>query len=94
MNEKRKERLAAFVREILPDFFRFDCGFANDVLVSIIHVEPNEASSKVKVYISVWPDDKRDEVANTLKMSENKAKHYIRERISSKYSPLISFYVK
>ncbi|MEK7576735.1 MAG: ribosome-binding factor A [Patescibacteria group bacterium] len=94
MNERRRERLAAFVRESLPDFFRFECGFSNDILVSIIHVEPNEASSKVKVYVSVWPDDQRDAVANTLKMSENKAKHYIRARISSKYSPAVSFHVK
>jgi ribosome-binding factor A len=94
MIERRKERLASFVREVLPDFFRDECGLTPDIFVSILHVEPNEAASKVNVFVSVFPDSTRDKVAKVLKISENKAGHYIRGRISAKYSPAISFHVK
>lgn len=94
MNERRKERLASFIEETLPEFFRTECALPEGVFISVVYIEPNEGASKVNVFVSVFPDALRDRVAEILKMSENKAKHFIRARIASKYSPAVSFHVK
>jgi ribosome-binding factor A len=93
MNERRNERLASFVRGALPDFFRDECALALGTLVSIVHIEINEAGSRADVFVSVFPDEAHTSVAKELKIRENEANHFIRMQLRSKHSPLIRFHV-
>jgi len=55
-------------------------GFSNDVLVTLTHVEATPNLIEARVYISVFPDDKIDEVVRNL----NKNVYDIQQRINRK----------
>jgi ribosome-binding factor A len=93
MNERRRERLASFLEEELPHFFREEIK-TEGAYLSIQYVEVIESGSRANIFVSVFPDNLRDEVAKELKKSENKASHFIRRRLGSKYSPQIRFQIK
>ena len=93
MNERRRERLAAFIREALPTFFSEEVIREPGVFISIQHVEIPESGGKANVFVSVFPDTVEEGIAKALKMSENKATHFVRVRLKSKYSPTIRFQV-
>lgn len=91
MKERRKERLAALIQEELPRFFRDELELEPGVFVSILYVETVKTGTKANVFVSIYPDTARVKVARELKISENKATHFIRKLVASKYSPAIRF---
>jgi ribosome-binding factor A len=94
MNERRKERLAAFLQEAIGEFFLRECAFAPGVFVSVQFVDLNETASRAMIAVSVFPDEARNGVAEELKTRENEATHFVRGRLDSKYAPLIRFTVQ
>ncbi|MBI4121361.1 MAG: hypothetical protein HY470_00170 [Candidatus Ryanbacteria bacterium] len=78
----------------MPEFFREQCAFPADALVSVLHVEVVESGSKANVFASVFPDEAKSAVARELKMRENEATRFVRERTASKYSPVVRFHVR
>ncbi len=94
MNERRRERLTAFLQEALGEFFLRECSFAPGVFVSVQYVDLNETASRAMIAVSVFPDDARDGVAEELKTRENEATHFVRQRLDNKYTPAIRFTVQ
>ncbi|OGZ56145.1 MAG: hypothetical protein A3J04_00275 [Candidatus Ryanbacteria bacterium RIFCSPLOWO2_02_FULL_47_14] len=94
MKERRRERLASFIREELPDFFKQEFDVLVNVLISILHIEITESGARTDVFVSVFPDDHKEQVAKALKMRENKAAHFLRSRLRSKYAPAVRFHVR
>ena len=93
MKERRREKLSALIQEIVSDFFSSELALPSGTLLSISYIELNDSGTKANVFTSVYPDEGRDGIANLLKMSENKATHFLRTRLQSKYSPVIRFRV-
>ena len=94
MKERRRDRLASFVREELPEFLRVEGDLPNGVVVSILHVEVIASASRANIFVSIFPDEQREEVAKVLKMRENEATHFLRGRLKSKHVPVIRFHVR
>ena len=94
MNERRRERLAAFIREKLPEFFKVDCDFLGSSVVSILHVEVVSSGTRANIFLSVFPDETKEDVARRLKLCENKATHFLRGQLGSKYAPAVRFHVR
>ena len=94
MNERRRERLASLLEDALPEFFRDECEMPTGAVVSILYVEIIESGSRANIFVSVWPDEARGGVAKELKMSENKATHFVRGRLGSKHAPQVRFLVR
>ncbi|MEK7643054.1 MAG: ribosome-binding factor A [Patescibacteria group bacterium] len=93
MNERRRERLSAVIKEILPAFFRQELILPNGVLISVLYAESMTSGTRVTVYVSIFPDNLRADIAKILEMSENRAAHFLRARLRTKYSPSIHFVV-
>lgn len=93
MNERRRGRLAAFLESELPHFFREEVEFPPNTFISIMHIEIKQSGQSAGVLVSVFPDTSTKRVAEILKKSENKATHFIRARLRTKYSPVIRFHV-
>ncbi len=91
MNEKRRERLATLLQEALPEFFESEIERLPGTLLSVLYVEVIESGTRANIFVSVFPDEAKAGIAKQLKISENKATHFIRRRVSSKYSPFIRF---
>ena len=93
MNERRRERLGAFVESALPHFFREELEVPAGTIISIVHVDVKTSGQSALVHVSVYPETHTDQVANMLKKSENKAAHYVRTHLRTKYAPVINFRV-
>ena len=91
MKERRRDRIGTLVRDAVADFFLEEVSFPAGVLVSVAYVEVIESGSKANIFVSVFPDTAQEEVAKMLKMSENKASHFVRSRMRSKYTPVVRF---
>ncbi len=94
MNERRRERLTAFLQEAIGEFFLRECAFDNGVFASVQFVDLNEVASRAMISVSVFPDEARDKVADILKTRENEATHFVRQKLDNKYTPAIRFFVK
>ncbi len=93
MNERRRERTAAFVREVIPEFFQRECELLPGVFLTVLHVEVVESGVRANVFVSVFPDSAKEAVAKELDLRENKATQFIRMRLGTKYSPAVRFTV-
>lgn len=93
MNERRRERLAAFLQEELPYFVQEQVPLPEGVFASILHVEIAESGTRANIFMSVFPDSAREGVAKELNLRENEATYFVRTRLRSKYSPVIRFHV-
>lgn len=93
MNERRRDRLSSFLKEILPIFFVQEVSLPKGSFISVLYIEIGESGSKANVFVSVFPDSLREMVAKELKISENKAAHFVRAHLKSKYSPSIHFFI-
>lgn len=93
MNERRRERLAAYIKEIMPEFFAVHIEHGSDIFLSVLYVEVVASGTKANVFVSVYPDTAREGIAEKLKMSENIATRFVRTHLGSKYSPAIRFFV-
>jgi hypothetical protein len=93
MNERRRERLVSFLEDELPLFFRGELDLAPGVLVSIVLIDVKPSGGSAHISVTVYPDSEAVPVAEMLKKSENKAAHYIRTRLRTKYAPVVTFHV-
>ena len=93
MNERRRERLAAFVREEIAYFFQTELELPTGAFLSVLYVEVAETGSRANVFVSVYPPESKEGIAKILKLGENKATHYMRAKVRSKYSPVIHFQI-
>lgn len=93
MNERRRDRLATLLKEELPHFFVEECDLPTGSFVSVLYVEVLESGTRANIFVSIFPDTEKERVAKKLKISENKATHFVRQRIRSKYSPSIHFFL-
>lgn len=93
MNERRRERLSAFIRDELAKFFQEGLELEPGVFISIQYVEVLKSASRANVFLSIFPDIRQYGVAKKLKILENKATRFIQDRLSSKHSPMIRFLI-
>ena len=93
MNERRRERLASFVKAELAKFFKDELELPSEVLVSILSVTVSEGGGRASAVLSIYPSAQFEGVAKVIKKGENGATRYIRGRLASKYSPTIHFVV-
>ena len=86
-----KERFASFLRKELGIFLSRHFPHDPDVFLSVVSASPDESSERVKIYISVFPENRSREIWKELKFYQKDAKKYLAERIKRRKVPQIIF---
>ena len=87
----QKERLASFLRKELGIFLLRDFPHDPEIFLSIADVILNASSEEAKVYVSVFPELRADEIWKELKFYRGEARKYLAGRLKRRKTPKINF---
>lgn len=90
MTSFRKEKLAELYKRVATEFLQKNIS-APDSVLSITNVDLSEKISRLKIYFSVWPDQKERDVIKSLKDLKKALRAELGEKISTKFVPEIEF---
>ena len=76
-----QERFASFLKKELGVFLQRRFPHDPNVFLSVIDVEVSASAEGAKVYVSVFPENRADEVQKELKAARGQARHYLANRM-------------
>lgn len=86
-----KERFASFLRKELGMFLSRHFPHDPDVFLSVLSASPDESSERAKIYISVFPENRSNEIWKELKFYQKDAKKYLAGKLNRRKIPQIFF---
>lgn len=92
----RQQKIASLIQRDISDIFlREAAAFVAGALVSVTKVRVSPDLSFAKVYISVFPFDKSDEVVKNLKTAQSQIRYALGTRVRAQLRivPELAFYV-
>src|SRR3989338_6434437 len=90
MSVHRKEKLAELYRRVATEFLQKNIS-AVDFVLSITNINLSDKLSWLKIYFSVWPDQKEKDVIKSLKGLKGGLRAEIGNKIKTKFVPEIEF---
>ncbi|OGF51715.1 hypothetical protein A3I27_04815 [Candidatus Giovannonibacteria bacterium RIFCSPLOWO2_02_FULL_43_11b] len=90
MSIYRKEKLAELYKRATTEFLQKNI-FASDFVLSITNIDFSDKISRLRIYFSVWPDQKEKDVIKSLKSLKRELRVEIGERVKTKFVPEIEF---
>ena len=92
MSNYRKEKLSELYRRAATSFIQERIHFENSIF-SVTKVELTEKLSRLKVYYSIWPDQKESNVVKSLEELKLGLRKDLAQRIKVKFVPKIEFHL-
>lgn len=90
MSIHRKEKLAELYRRVATEFLQKNIS-AIDFILSITNIDISDKLSRLRIYFSVWPDQKEKDVIKSLKGLKGELRAEIGEKIHTKFVPDVEF---
>jgi ribosome-binding factor A len=87
----RPEQYASLLKKEISLFIERSISRPVGVFLSVTNVELAAKDTTAKVYISIYPDEKGDEIFATLKPYESEARGYLGRMIKHRNMPYIIF---
>lgn len=91
MAHHQKERLSSFLRKELGFFLLREFPHDPEVFLSVANVVLNSSAEEAKVYVSVFPEVRGEEIFKELKLYRGEARKYISARLKRRKIPKINF---
>ncbi len=91
MSTNKIEKVNSLLEQEIGKLIRKDFSFSPDVLVTLTRVESSSNLIEAKAYISVFPDNKADEVIYNLKKSIYDIQYQINRTLRTRPIPKIKF---
>lgn len=90
MSLYRKEKLEELYKRTATNFLQKNLP-AIDFIFGITNVDLSDKLSRVRIYFSVWPDQKEKDVIKSLKDLKKELRAELGEKIKTKFVPEIEF---
>ncbi len=90
MIPRRKERLSSFYQQIIASFLEREIKVAGGIL-SVTRVEVGDDLKTLKIYFSVWPDEKEKGVLKSLQDAKKELRAYLAQTVRTKFVPELQF---
>ena len=90
MTLRRQEKLSELYRRASNDFLHDNISLENGIF-SVTNVELSEKLNRLKIYFSVWPDQKEADVIKSLKILKRDLRKELASKINTKFSPEVEF---
>ncbi len=87
--EFRKERMASLVKDIASSFLKSKG--ESGILISATRVGISRDFKNVTVFVSVFPENKEDDVLNSLKDKCWELRNYAKKQLKMKFLPQFKF---
>ncbi len=84
MQERRLSKIARLVQKELAELFRENTqANARGVIISVTNVRPTPDLSQCKVYLSIFPSNKSEEILNEIKQKKSVIRGDLGRRLAS-----------
>lgn len=90
MSERRKEKLTEIYKRAANSFIQDSVKFENTI-VSVTNVELSDKLNHLKIFFSVFPDDKEAAVIKALKGLKGGLRGALAEEVRTKFVPEIDY---
>ncbi len=87
----RVEKVNSLLRDEISKIILRDFAFSPDILVTLTRVECFSNLIEAKVFVSVYPEEKADQILNTLKKSVYDVQYKINRTLRQRPVPKIIF---
>ena len=87
---RRQERLSELYRKVISSFARDRLKLEGGIL-SITKVEVASGLEHLKVYFSVWPDEKAKDMLQSLKNLKGELRLLLGQKVKTKTVPTVEF---
>ena len=87
----RGERLTEYVKEYISEFISRESNHSS--LITVTRVNLDNSLKNGQVLISVYPEDKEEEVLNFLKRRRSDIREYLKKNVRTRVIPFIDFLV-
>ena len=92
MNDPVKnDRLSEYIKEQVSEFIARESNHSS--LVTVTRVRLANSLKKAEVLITVYPEEKEQEVLNFLKRTGNDVRNYVKNHIRTRTIPFLDFLV-
>lgn len=91
MNTRRQEQVNELIRSELAQLFTKELELPHGVIVTISHVETSADMEHARVYLSIWPVERRGEIWPTLVPQQGHFQRLLNRRLHMDHVPLIEF---
>ncbi len=90
MSGFRKEKLAELYRRVATEFLQKNIP-ATDFILGITNIDIFDKLSRLKIYFSVWPDQKEKDVIKSLEGLKKELRAEVGEKVKTKFVPEVEF---
>lgn len=88
---KKQERIKALLRNLASSFTRKEIDSGPGVILTVMRVETSGDLRWVKIFVSVFPENKEREISQLLKSKSRQFHDSLKHQLRTKFLPLISF---
>jgi ribosome-binding factor A len=95
MQQARLEKIARLVQKELSEIFRLETAKIGNILVSVSSVRVSPDLSIARVYLSVFPSDKAQEIITNVNTNEKGIRYALAQKVryQLRKCPELSFYL-
>lgn len=95
MESTRQQKIARLIQKELSEIFRQQTAKMGNVLVSVSAVRVSPDLSIARVYLSIFPSEKADEILKNINASAKTVRYELAQRVryQLRKTPELSFYV-
>lgn len=95
MEEKRLNKVSRLIQKELGDYFQKNPQLYGGVMVSVTVVRVSPDLSHAKVYLSIFPSDKLDEVFKAITTAKKTIRHDLASRVKNQLrkTPELDFFI-
>ena len=90
MSTRRSEKLSELYKRATTSFLKENIKL-EDAIFSVTGVELSDKLNRLKIYFSVWPDQKERDVIKSLESLKGLLRKDLGDNIKTKFVPEISF---
>lgn len=86
MTSRRVEKINSLLRNLAASFFKKEMG---EAIVTITRLEASKDLKSAKIFISIFPENKENEMLDFLKTETGELRKYIGSQIKMKFLPYL-----
>ncbi|MDP3784595.1 MAG: 30S ribosome-binding factor RbfA [bacterium] len=90
MIPRRQERLSSLYQQIVASFLEREIKVAGGIL-SVTRVELGDNLKVLKIYFSVWPDERERDVLKSVESLKKELRAHLAQRVATKFAPELKF---
>ena len=87
----QNERLSSFLKKEIAIYLTKNFPHPTDVFISVTEVVVDQSLETAKIFISVFPDKKANDILKSIKAYENEIRKFLSSRLRRHKIPKINF---